>query len=143
MWLENLATLVSAWLFFLVMNAGDLKTLVKQEDQRTQEEQLQIKRGLFRILCLEILVLVPASAGLLVLIMPFLTQTVDALAALAAGTQRERVALHALVGIVSYGFPFGALRERISNAMQGALSAPEPKPRGAVHAGAEVTVENK
>ena len=61
------------------MNAGDLKTLVKNKDQRTAPERLQIKQGLLRIMCIEMLVLVPASAGLLILVMPFFTRTVDAL----------------------------------------------------------------
>ena len=143
MWQENLATLVSAWLFFLVMNAGDLETLVKNKDQRTPGERLQVKQGLSRIFCVEMFVLVPASAGLLLLVIPFFTRTVDVLGALASGSERERIALHAMMGIISYGFPFAALRERIANAMQAALTASTPRAPRAVAASGEAANEEE
>ena len=34
-----------------------------------------------------------------------------------------------MMGIISYGFPFAALRERLANVMQAALTAPAPTDR--------------
>jgi hypothetical protein len=132
MWGESLATLGGAWLFFLVMNGATLKLLVKKSAQRLPEEQQRIDRGLVRETVLEFFLLVPASAALLVLTKPFLIRTVPALAALTTGTTPERIALHTIIGIVSYSFPFGALRERISNAIQVGFmgsTAPARQPR--------------
>lgn len=131
MWVESLATLGGAWLFFLVMNGGILKLLVKNTSQRLPEEQKRIELGLLRETVIEFFLLVPASAALLVMIKPFLIRTIPALGALSTGSAPERIALHAIIGIVSYSFPFGALRERISKAIQVGLtgSADPPAPR--------------
>lgn len=116
-----LTTLISAWLFFLVMNARDLKTLIKRRDQRTDEEQLQVCRGLLRLFLVEMLVMVPASAALILLLLPAFTHNVSALDVLAKGSERDEIALYAMMGIVSYGFPFATIRERLGTAIQAAL----------------------
>src|SRR4051794_34603181 len=104
--LENLTTLASAWLIFLLMSARELKTLVKRDDQRSETEKIAVKNGLLRLLSFEFFILVPASAALLLLIMPLFTRNVEAFAVLAGGSDRDKIALHAMMGIVSYGFPF-------------------------------------
>ncbi len=111
--LENLATLIGAWLFFLLMNARSLNTLVKKDEQRKQDEKQAVSEGLQRVVALEFFLLVPASAGLVILLMPFLVNLVTGLSALNHGTAEQRVALHTMMGIISYGFPFRQLRERL------------------------------
>ena len=122
MWAESLATLIGAWLFFLVMNGSTLKLLSKKAAQRLPEEQQRVDRGLLRETIVEFFLLVPASAALLVLVKPFLIKTVPALGALATVAAPERLALHTIIGIVSYSFPFGALQDRISAAIQAGLT---------------------
>jgi hypothetical protein len=129
MWAESLATLVGAWLFFLVMNGNTIKLLSKKAAQRLPEEQERINRGLARETVVEFLLLVPASAALLVMIKPFLIRTVPGLAPLATAATPERIALHTIIGIVSYSFPFGALRDRISSAIQAGLTGTPAPPR--------------
>jgi hypothetical protein len=122
MWAESLATLAGAWLFFLVMNASTIKLLAKKVAQRLPEEQDRIDCGLVRETAVEIVLLVPASAGLLIMIKPLLIKAIPSFAALAMGPPPERIALHTIIGIVSYSFPFAALRDRISSAIQAALT---------------------
>jgi len=134
---ENIVTVVSAWLFFVLMNAMDFKTLIKREEQRTQTERQAVQEGLPRLVLLEMLLFVPASAALLLLVMPVFTHNVSALDVLAKGSARERVALYALMGIISYGFPFAAVRDRLSSAVQAALAGSAKHRTAAVESGVE------
>jgi|GEM_PF-4122206 len=107
-----LFTLMSAELFFFLLRANDLKILVKQDRQRTLQEQARVTRGLRRSLLLECLLFVPASAVLLLLLVPLVAPVVP--------SARLR-AFHALLGLVSYGFPFGAVRGIVTRVAVNAL----------------------
>jgi len=86
----------------MLVKSGDLKNLAKRNGQRTAAERQRVTRGLLRSLLLECLVFVPASAILLLLLAPLMVS---------ATTTTERIrAVHVLLGIVSYGFPFATVR---------------------------------
>jgi hypothetical protein len=109
---------------------GHYQIALEKGRSATSGKQERIDRGLVRETVVEFLLLVPASAALLVMIKPFLIKTVPALAALATASTPERIALHTIIGIVSYSFPFGALRDRISSAIQAGLTGTAaPRPR--------------
>jgi hypothetical protein len=88
-----------AELFFLLTRAPDFIALAKADHQRTARETQRIRRGSLRSITLEMLIFVPASATLLLLILPLVL--------------RGRIlpaAAYAALGTASYGFPFAALR---------------------------------
>ena len=99
---------VSAGLFFLVFRSKDVQTIVKSRSQRTKVERQHVERGLRRSLFLELLVCVPASTGLLLLIAPLITP-----ANIAKGPELQP-AFYALLGLVSYGFPFATIRALVT-----------------------------
>jgi hypothetical protein len=117
-------TLISAWLLFLVMNFRTLATLIKNKEERTPEEATRVAHGLFKETCLEFFVLVPASAALLILLKPLFLFAIPTLKTLDSGNVGEQISANAILGMTSYGFPFGPLRERISNALQAVVSSP-------------------
>lgn len=100
-------TYASAILLFLIVRSTDLIVLAKTDAQRTKDERFRVSRGLARSLFLELLIFVPASATLLLLLVPFL------LPALPLSAQRA-FASHAVIGLVSYGFPFSAVRQLLT-----------------------------
>jgi hypothetical protein len=97
-----LIAFLAAELFFLVARSKDFTTLIKRENQRTPREHNRVTRGLLRSTLLEALVYVPASTALLELLQPLLLPSTLEL--------RQLQAVHALIGLVSYGFPFTAIR---------------------------------
>jgi hypothetical protein len=101
-----LYTFLAAELFFLLVSSNDLKKLIKRAEQRTPSEQKTVTRGLSRSLLLECIVFVPASAVLLLLMAPLVTWKAPS---------GQEAAMHALFGVVSYGFPFAAVRKFVTN----------------------------
>jgi hypothetical protein len=95
-------TYVGAELLLLLVRSRDVKILSKRNDQRTAQEQKRVARGLKRSLILEALILVPASATLVLLISPLVLRV--------AVTTANLTAVYTLLGIGSYGFPFAAVR---------------------------------
>jgi len=102
-------TFVSAELFFILVRSGDLKNLFKRPGQRTKVESNQYSRGLARSVVLEAFIFVPASAVLLLLI------AVPIVHSMTMSPEKMR-AVYALLGIASYGFPFGMVRVLITRA---------------------------
>jgi hypothetical protein len=101
---NQLITLASSELVFLLTRSSDMLIAFKAPVQRTPAEQLRVKRGLIRSLLLEATIFVPASAVLVALLAP-----------LVGFHESDRVLSHAeagaaLLGVISYGFPFGALK---------------------------------
>jgi hypothetical protein len=95
-------TFVTAELLFLLVRSQDFKNIVKKDQQRTARERHRLSRGLVRAIMLDMLVFVPASCTLLLL-----------LSTLIVFRQEEPMhvrASYATLGLVSYGFPFAALR---------------------------------
>src|SRR6476619_2180523 len=66
----SLLALASAEAFFVVTRAEAILVSAKRADQRTEEEQSRIARGLTRSLCLEALVFVPTSCFLVLMLTP-------------------------------------------------------------------------
>ena len=110
--MENLppqyTILVSAGLLLIIMRAGDIQILCKRNSQRTKSEQRQVDHGLLRCVLLELLVFVPASAGLIFMIAPLL------LPKACFDKQVSQAGLYAVLGIVSYGFPFATIRSMVT-----------------------------
>jgi hypothetical protein len=99
-------TVASAELIFLLTRSADITVVLKRSRQCTDDELLRIDRGLHRSLLTEGLLFVPASAALLLLVSPLLFRATPWLT--------PSVASYALIGLVSYGFPFGALKRVVS-----------------------------
>lgn len=99
----ELCVFLGAFLFFLIIRSKDITVVLKKSSQRTEGEEFRVKRGLRRSLFLEIFIFVPASALLMVLITPLLFSF-----------DNKSYAWYSLVGIVSYGFPFAAIKKAIT-----------------------------
>jgi hypothetical protein len=101
---NQLITLASSELVFLLTRSNDILIACKAPLQRTPAEQVRVKRGLIRSLLLEATIFVPASAVLVVLLAPLIGfhESDHVLSHAEAGA--------ALLGVISYGFPFGALK---------------------------------
>lgn len=125
-----LFTLLGAELVFLLTRSRDFLLAFKKASQRTPDEQQRVDRGLLRSLVIETALLVPASAVLLSLIAPASlfhlfpsSQLPHDLSADIAAQKPLQVAEYTLMGVVSYGFPFGAVKRTIVVVALGALKA--------------------
>jgi hypothetical protein len=96
------ATFIAAELFFLLSRSPDLLVVLKSDLQRTEEERARVLRGLSRSLWLEGVIFVPASGALLLLLAPLVIRK--------EWTAMSTVSGYAMLGLVSYGFPFAIVR---------------------------------
>jgi hypothetical protein len=104
-WLESVITgLVCAEGLHVLASAQKVSILIKRRDQRTEGETKRVQYGLFREFALELLVLVPISVALGFLILRPALQHVSWL---------QNINVDALVGFISYGFPYAALKRKI------------------------------
>jgi hypothetical protein len=111
-----LVALACAELLFLLVSSKALLICVKAKEQVSTSERLQIKQGLRRSLFLECFLFVPASSVLaLIIIKPLLTK---AGLLVWIGNQKS---FDGILGIVSYGFPFAALRAVVTRVALGTL----------------------
>lgn len=103
--------LVSPWfvmlgcaeLLLLLVSSNEIKIVCKSARTRTAGERRRIENGLRRSLLLEATVFVPASTILvLVVVRPWLVSKF--------GMSPDSPQLNGLLGVISYGFPFAALR---------------------------------
>ncbi len=97
-----------AWLFFLVFRSGDITTIVKSKKQRTPDEQKRVSGGLLRSILLEVFLFVPASATIILVIVPLLLRHTLEVSTL------PQVRLYGALGLVSYGFPFVGVRRMVT-----------------------------
>jgi hypothetical protein len=102
----EVALFICAELMFFVTSSRRFLVAIKSKAQRTADEQRQIDRGLRRSLAFESLALVPASAVLVSLGVPALIQKLNL-------QGMPKTALYSLAGMVSYGFPFGAIKKAV------------------------------
>jgi hypothetical protein len=100
----HLVTIISAEIIFLLVRSSDILIMLKSLKQRTPSEQLRIDRGLTRSVVIEGIIFVPASAVLLIFLAPLLIPTH------LNNTTTPVAATDALIGVVSYGFPFASVR---------------------------------
>lgn len=101
-----LITLAASELFLVIVRSKDITILFKKSTQRTNEERLNVERGLLRSIILELLIFAPASSALVLLLLPLIHSRFDSL----FNSPSTAIAAYALVGLVSYGFPFAAVR---------------------------------
>jgi TPP-dependent indolepyruvate ferredoxin oxidoreductase alpha subunit len=105
--LNALLTLLTAEMFFVLVRNREIVIIAKTKKQRNSREQDEVDRGIARSILLEAFMFVPVSAGLALLTFPALMTHVAYLRAIPDQT------LHASLGIISYGFPFAAVRRAV------------------------------
>lgn len=102
---------IGAWLYFLLNRSRDIQIALKTQRHLTTEESRRIDRGLKRSITLECLVFVPVSTTLLLLLTPLVTPAkIQSWLLTQYDSSRARIALYVLLGLISYGFPFAAVR---------------------------------
>jgi len=111
---NTLFALLGAELFAMLFKGKDLIALSKKKTQHTPEEEEKIEAGLARGLALEFFILVPASTLLILLILPLLLQILphsNSIEAILAKSVDIRRSSYVALGIISYNFPFVAVKE--------------------------------
>ena len=98
---------MSAELIFILVRSADILILLKSEEQRTGVERQRMKRGLLRSIVFDGLLFVPSSSALLILLSPLLLIRYSS-------QDAPTMAVNALIGVVSYGFPFTAVRRIVT-----------------------------
>ena len=99
---------ICSWLFFLITRHPEIIILLKTENQRTDDENSEVERGLRRTLFFDAFVIVPASVTLcLLIVFPFMLEKFP-------GINSRLYAWYGLMGVISYGFPFLAFRQAIT-----------------------------
>jgi hypothetical protein len=106
----SLVTLAASELFLIIVRSGDISILSKKESQRTPDERVKASGGLIRSLALEFLLFVPASAALILLVLPLVKSRFDSMFSTSDGV----IGFYALLGLVSYGFPFALIRRAVT-----------------------------
>ena len=97
-------TLVCAELAFVLARSADIQVVLKTAKQCTVREVERIENGLARNLLVEALIMVPASAILAVQLAPLLPWE-------KLGGPTSDVTHFSLLGVISYGFPFVAIKK--------------------------------
>ncbi|HVS83922.1 MAG TPA: hypothetical protein VHE60_19470 [Pyrinomonadaceae bacterium] len=102
---------IGAWLYFLVNRSRDIQIALKAQRHLKPDESRRINRGLKRSITLECLVFVPVSTTLLLFLTPLVTPTkIQSWLSTQYDSPQARIALYVLLGLISYGFPFAAVR---------------------------------
>src|SRR5690349_18296327 len=104
----EIITFVAAEITFILAKSADILVIAKTQSQRTPFEQHRIKRGLKRSIIIDGILFVPSSAILALLLAPLLVPTIF------KGDSVPTPAINALIGVVSYGFPFAAVRQVVT-----------------------------
>jgi hypothetical protein len=124
---DHLYTFLAAWLFFVITNSSKIIILAKSNSHRSAAERKEVERGLRRAVFIELLVFVPASAGLVLLLAPLATNSRVLQESVFFNMAGSRRAFYALLGLISYGFPFETVRyfvtRRAVKILKAALSA--------------------
>lgn len=110
-WLEKthhiLIALICAEGLLVLTSVNTLKIAFKRSDQRTLGEKRRISGGLFREFLGEFLVFVPVSVLMAMIVLrPFVVKI----------TALPQDAIDGLLGTVSYGFPYKALKRWVLRA---------------------------
>jgi len=105
-----LIILLASELFLVITRSREITILVKKPTQRTEEEQKNVERGLFRSILLELLLFVPASVVLVLLLLPLARNKFVSFFT----SPGSWMAAYSLVGLISYGFPFAAVRQIVT-----------------------------
>jgi hypothetical protein len=108
--LSTVTSLAAAELLLILMRTREIIIISKAPHQRTSEEQFQVERGLKRQVALEILLFVPVSVFFMSL---FMRNVLAELAAFKVLHTAHPVSFDAMIGSISYGFPFAGIRQWI------------------------------
>lgn len=111
---EYMCVLVSwlaAELLLVLVRQREILVISKKHDQRTKRERYQVRRGLRKSLLLEVVLFVPVSVALLFLVVRPLAVKNGLVASFAAD---HPISFCALLGTISYGFPFATLRRFVT-----------------------------
>jgi len=122
-----LYTLCIAEAMFLFARGKDLQIVIRAKRHLSDADGARITRGLRRDLALEFFVMVPASAAVTLALSPFVFMEPH----MAALLKAEAAATYSLLGLVSYGFPYVAVRsfiQRIALAALQEVAASLPRP---------------
>jgi hypothetical protein len=118
-------TFIAAWLLFVIVRSHQITVSLKSQTQRTAQEKKEIQRGLKRSTALECFMYVPASAALLVLLAPLVTEFVFKKYKSLDSPSGHR-AFYTVVGLLSYEFPFEAIKRLLTNRAIRAVKALYP-----------------
>jgi hypothetical protein len=106
-----LIALLSAELYLCLARSRELTILTKLPSQRTSGEQREVGRGLTRSVLPEALLFVPASVLLMLLLVgPYAMESAWILRL----SNGARFSSYAAFGLVSFGFPFAAVRRLVT-----------------------------
>lgn len=111
---DYLLTFLGAVLFALLARGRVITALIKSKDQRSEEERDLVKGGALRGLIVEFMLLIPVGSFLLFIILPLflkLSKFGDSLQNTLGQDFTLRLAFYAVVGVISYNFPFVVVRE--------------------------------
>lgn len=99
---------ISAAFFYLITNSADIKVILKKNNQRSDSEKNQIKRGLFKEKLFDMILFVPISVALFFMTLyPLINKTLESLIT-------DTNARYSMMGIIAYGFPFTTVKRIIS-----------------------------
>jgi hypothetical protein len=96
----------------LLTRTREITLLLKNNSQRSSIEQQEVARGLLRAVLLEGCVFLPASVLLVLIVIRPLILLSPFLASLSPGAASQ--AVYGLLGILSYQFPFAAVRRVVT-----------------------------
>jgi len=103
--------LLAAWLFLVVTRSKEILIAVKSHDERTRYERRMVERGMIKSLVLDALLFVPASVSLLLWLAPVIV----------GRFHMPEYPAYALIGIISYEFPFRSIQRIITRVALAAL----------------------
>lgn len=109
---NSLISLATAEAFLLLVRAKQILVLARSNVQRDEVEREEVRRGLTRSLILEVLVFVPASVFLVLILIGPLFMRLSFVSALLSSRDTAQ-ACWGLLGLVSYGFPWLAVRSTV------------------------------
>src|SRR5271165_3956691 len=105
---DGYISLVCAELFMVLTRTREITILLKADSQRMPRERQEVARGLGRALVLEGVIYLPASVSLVLIIVRPLVLLLPFAGPFSRGT--AGYALSGLLGLLSYQFPFAAVR---------------------------------
>lgn len=102
-----LVAFLASELFLTLIRRLDIIKLLKRKDQRTEQEELQVRQGLLRSILWDAIIFVPASVTLfLLLVFPLVKSKL-------MGINSDVVLWYAAAGIAAFGFPFAVVTKFI------------------------------
>jgi len=109
--MSTVTSLGAAELLLVLVRTREIVIITKAPNQRAAKEQTEIDRGLIRSVVLEALLFVPVSVILLCLtVRPVLADS----GFLKLWAATHPIPFEAMIGLISYGFPFAMIRRLVT-----------------------------